>query len=59
MDVVVDDIKELIVKVSETCEVVLQWVINHVGLKGINGRTWKQVEQEKKTRRVLELILRV
>ena len=34
MNVVVEDIKELLVKVSEKCEVVLQWVPSNVGLKG-------------------------
>ena len=59
MNVVVEYIKELLVKVSEKCEVMLQRVPSHVCLKGMNGRMSKQVEQEKKTRRVLELILRV
>ena len=40
MNVVVEDIKELFVKVSEKCEVVLQWVPSDEGLKG-NGRMSK------------------
>ena len=41
IDVVVEDIKELLVKVCEKCEVVLQWLSSHVGVK---GNEWADVE---------------
>ena len=41
IDVVVEDIKELLVKVCEKCEVVLQWLPSHVGVK---RNEWVDVE---------------